>query len=73
MATQLVCSALACGSFGRAPVQRKARRRPKPQVSVVYFRNLELLDVDKDGNNGSSKDKVLTPADEPVQLAMFAL
>jgi hypothetical protein len=59
MATQLV--------FGRAPAQRKARQsRAKPDVKVVYFRN--LFEADEDDC------MVIVPATEqPVQLAMFAL
>ena len=58
--------------FGRGSVQRKTKRRRKPQVSVVYFRH--LLEGDEGGENGHGKDPVvLPPADEPVQLAMFAV
>jgi hypothetical protein len=58
MASQLV--------FGRVPAQTKARRRQgKPEVRVLYFRNLFAGEEDD--------RKVALPADEPVQLAMFAL
>ena len=50
--------------FGRVPAQRKARhRRAKPEVKVVSFGSL------LEANDGEG----LSPADEPVQLAMFAL
>jgi hypothetical protein len=58
MATQLV--------FGRVPAQTKARqRRVKPEVKVVYFRS--LFDGEED------KGKAVLPAEQPVQLAMFAM
>jgi hypothetical protein len=58
MATQLV--------FGRVPAQTKARQhRGKPEVKVLYFRDLFA---------GEENDrKVALPADELVQLVMFAL
>ena len=58
MASQLV--------FGRVPAQTKVKqRRAKPEVKVVYFRN--LFDVDADDGQAPR------PAEQPVQLAMFAL
>ena len=58
MASQLV--------FGRAPLQTKAtRRRARPEVKVLYFRN--ILDVDEE------RDKIVPPPEQPVQLAMFAI
>ena len=58
-------------AFGRVSVRKKARRR-KPQVSVVYFRN--LFDGDERHDNGGGKgQEVRPPAEEPVQLAMFAM
>jgi hypothetical protein len=59
MATQLV--------FGRAPTRAKVRHRHgKTEVKVLYFGN--LFDSTEDS------DKVLmTPTEQPVQLAMFAL
>ena len=58
MATQLV--------FGRVPAGAKARqRRGKPEVKVLYFRS--LFETDKDD------DKPVLPAEQPVQLAMFAI
>jgi len=50
--------------FGRVPAQRRAKRRGgEAGVKVVYFGSL------LEANDG----EVLSPADEPVQLAMFAL
>jgi hypothetical protein len=57
MATQLV--------FGRVPAGMKARKRQgKPEVQVLYFRNLFAE---------GSDNKVSPTIDEPVQLAMFAI
>jgi len=53
---------------GRLSVQRKAKRR-KAQVNVVYFRQLEA----PGGGENGREDQLLVPADEPVQLAMFAV
>jgi superfamily II DNA/RNA helicase len=53
--------------FGRAPLGTKVRqRRANPQVKVLYFRNLFEAEED-DG------EVILPPAEQPVQLAMFAL
>ena len=57
MATRLV--------FGRAPVGAKARKRQgKPEVQVLYFRNLD----DEQGDVGY----MMLPGEQPVQLSMFA-
>jgi hypothetical protein len=59
MATHLV--------FGRVPARAKARqRRAKPEVKVVYFRS--LFEAEEDGGN-----VILPSAEQPVQLAMFAM
>jgi hypothetical protein len=51
--------------------RKKARQRRKPpQVSVVCFRH--LLEGDEGGDNGQGR-AVHPPAEEPVQLAMFAM
>ena len=59
MATQLI--------FGSLPARVKARqRRAKPEVKVLYFR--DLLEAEEDDS------KVIVPATEqPVQSALFAL
>ena len=58
LATQLV--------FGRVPAGAKVRqRRGKPEVKVLFFRSL----FDAEEGDG----KVMLPAEQPVQLAMFAL
>jgi hypothetical protein len=58
MATQLV--------FGRVPAQTKARRRrSKPEVKVLYFRDLFEAE-EADGK------MILPTTEEPMQLAMFA-
>ena len=58
MASQLV--------FGRVSAQTKARqRRARPEVKVVYFRNLFEAE-DDDGH------AILATTEQPVQLAMFA-
>jgi superfamily II DNA/RNA helicase len=58
MATDLI--------FGRVPTQAKARqRRAKPKVKVVYFGTLFEAEMDR-------YEGELLPADQPVQLAMFA-
>ncbi len=59
IATQLV--------FGRVPAQTKARqRRGKPEVKVLYFRSLFEYEED-------CEKVILPPAEQPVQLAMFAI
>ena len=53
-------------AFGRLPVPPSAKQRSrKPLVKVLYFRSLF------DAEEGEGK-VILPPADEPVQLAMFA-
>ena len=53
-------------AFGRLPVPATMKRRSRqPQVKVVYFGSLFEADQ-ADGK------PILPPADEPVQLAMFA-
>ena len=60
MATQLV--------FGRVPAQTKAtRRRARPEVKVLYYRELF------EGEVGDNDRIVLPPSEPPVQLAMFSL
>jgi hypothetical protein len=62
MATQLV--------FGRVPAGAKARqRRTRPEVKVLYFRNLFELD----GESDAEKEVPESQTKPPVQLAMFAL
>ena len=59
MATQLV--------FSRVPAGAKARRRQaKPEVKVLYFR--DLFDTQEDGSI-----VVIPPAEQPTQHVMFAL
>jgi hypothetical protein len=57
MATQLV--------FGSVPPARARQSRGKPQVKVLYFRSLFEAE-------GEDVKAALPPADEPVQLAVFA-
>jgi len=55
--------------FGRVPAGVNARqRRGRPEVKVVYFRSL----FEAEGDDNSDTKAVLPPADQPVQLAMFA-
>jgi hypothetical protein len=59
LATQLI--------FGQVPAQTKPRRsRSKPEVKVIYLAN--LFEAEEDDGMA-----VLAPADQPIQLAMFAL
>jgi hypothetical protein len=63
MANQLV--------FGRVPSQAKARKRQsKPEIKVIYFRNLFESQVKGDDPTGNPAS---IPRDQPIQLAMFAL
>ena len=53
-------------AFGRLPVPPTTRKRSRqPQIKVLYFRSLF------EPQEGKEKT-ILPPADEPVQLAMFA-
>jgi hypothetical protein len=59
---------LGCLDGCRQPGAKAMRRRAKPEVKVIYFRILFKADEDGDGSGKT----VLPPADQPVQLAMFA-
>jgi hypothetical protein len=53
--------------FGQVPAQTKARqRRGRAEVKVFYFGS--LLESEEDDGKG-----ILSSAEQPVQLAMFAL
>ena len=53
-------------AFGQTPAQRRTKNMRLPKVGAVYFRNL-LIPGAEDDSDG------LLPADQPVQLAMFAM